>query len=255
MKYYDQITIGVISSLLLVNIPTGLSAQDEEKPWKAQAVLGLNLTSGNSDSRLYNGELSFERKSDKHEVFLKTIFAYGKTEDEVSEDNGKLSAQYNNLLNKQIYLYINTDIEYDEIAMLDYRLIAGPGIGHYFIKSDALTLKAEIGASYLQEKIDLPDTEETEVSVDDDDDAIALRVTQQFEWHITKTSKIWESVEYLPEFEDFDIWILNSEIGVESAINTSLNLRVSLLNQYDSNPAPGIKENDLTLKAGLVFNL
>lgn len=69
------------------------------------------------------------------------------------------------------------------------------------------------------------------------------------------TAKVWESAEYPPEFEDFNIYLLNSEIGVETAISGRLSLRLVVQNTYDGDPAPGVKENDIVIKSSLVCNL
>ena len=78
---------------------------------------------------MINTDLNIERKSEDHEFLLDVLFAHGKNDNETTEENGKLAAQYNYLFSRKVYSYINSKALYDEIAMIDYRLITGPGAG------------------------------------------------------------------------------------------------------------------------------
>ena len=62
-------------------------------------------------------------------------------------------------------------------------------------------------------------------------------------------------MEYLPEAEDFDNYLLTAEVGIEAAVSTRVSLRVVLQDKYDNTPALGAERNDLSLIAGLGFTL
>jgi len=86
-----------------------------------------------------------------------------------------------------------------------------------------------------------------------EDDYAALRVAQRFEYKLTETTRIWQAAEYLANFEDFESYLLNAEVGVEAALKGALSLRVVLLDKYDNVPAPGLEENDIALITSLVY--
>ena len=61
-------------------------------------------------------------------------------------------------------------------------------------------------------------------------------------------------IEYLPKVDEWaDNYLLNLEVGIDTAINKHWSLRVVLQDQYASQPAPGKKDNDLRLIAGTAY--
>jgi hypothetical protein len=115
----------------------------------------------------------------------------------------------------------------------------GPGLGVYAIKTAMTKLSGELGPSYIWEKVGGVK-----------DDYPALRVAEGFE-HKFGQGKVWQTAEWMPEFEDFSQYLVRAELGAEAAMNSHLNLRVVLQDRYDSLPAPGRDHNDLTTIIGL----
>lgn len=72
---------------------------------------------------------------------------------------------------------------------------------------------------------------------------------------MTKTAKLVQSLEYVPEAGDFSNYLLTGEAGIEAAISEHLNLRVVVQDKYDSTPAEGAEYNDVSLIAGLGLTL
>ena len=80
-----------------------------------------------------------------------------------------------------------------------------------------------------------------------------LRLAEKFEHKFNDKTKIWQSFEVLPEIEDFDNYILNAELGVETQLVQKLALRSYVQDTYDNQPAPGRKKNDIKLVTALVY--
>ena len=74
-----------------------------------------------------------------------------------------------------------------------WRFNIGPGLGYFFIKKPDASLLGELGVSYIRENFERVDPS----------DYYALRIAEQGEWKISKTSKVWEKAEYLPDISDF----------------------------------------------------
>lgn len=242
--------------LLIITILLSIAklSRAEEPEWKRSTAIGLNITSGNSDTSLLNVDLSAERKGSAHELILDSRIAKGETDDETTEENANARAQYNYLVTDRAYLYLNLDYLYDSIALIDYRVTAGPGAGYYFKKDDKCNFSMELGAAYITEKNDLANTVNT-AAIDDTEDSINLRAVSRYEYALSETARIWEVFEYLAEFEDFDLYLINYEIGIDAAINSHFTLRLVFEDKYDNNPAPGIEKNDIIVKSALVCNL
>lgn len=231
----------VLAAALCVTI----GARAEDGAWQSKAAAGLSIAQGNSDTMSLSLELTAGLKAAKNETSLGAAFAYGETDSSATEDNAKAFAHYSRLTENRIYMYVNCDIGYDSIASLDYRLVMGPGLGYHLLKDDTQELKIELGASYVSEKI----------RDGSGSDAIAVRVMQRYDRTLSKTAKLWETVEYLPEADNPDAFLLSAELGIETTISSKLSLRILIQDRYDSDPAVGVAENDVSARMALVYSL
>ena len=250
-RWWMWVILGIIVALCTTAV-TALPAEPDVD-WKRNIALGMNLTSGNTDTSLYTTDLSAKKKGTANEFDISGQFSYGEADNEKTEEHGKLEGQYNRLLTDRSYIYVNSGYSYDNIALLDYRFAAGPGWGHYLIKSADHSLSMEIGASFLSEKSDLP--ADTAASVDAREDTIVARVVQKYNIALSKTARIWQSAEYLAHADDTDIYFLNAELGLEAAINSQFSLRLTIKERYDSDPPPEVKKRDIATAVSLVCNL
>jgi putative salt-induced outer membrane protein YdiY len=60
-------------------------------------------------------------------------------------------------------------------------------------------------------------------------------------------------VEYLPQVDRWGNYIINSEIGVDTALTKKTSLKVFAIDSYDNEPAPGRKKNDLKLVTAIGY--
>lgn len=225
----------------------------EESTWQRRVGIGFNMTSGNSDTKLFNTDLSATTKRPRYEFVSDAQITYGKSDGETTVENGNTKAQYNRLFSARTYAYFNAEAAYDKIAHLDYRYMTGPGAGYYLVKNTKQNFSLELGLAYLKEKTETP-PQTSEIIDDVKDQAIILRLIQKYDIILTETSKAWESTEYLPEINDLNKYLINAEMGIDSAINAHFNLRLVIQEKYDSMPAVDIKNHDTTIKSALVYS-
>jgi putative salt-induced outer membrane protein YdiY len=224
--------------------------------WKTTIAAGANVTRGNSETLMLNGNVVSVFKQDKNEARVGVEANYGETEvtegsgsnatkrTDTNVNNARAFSEYRRLLTERDYLYGNAELMMDDVADIDYRLMVGPGVGRYFLMSNTQKLSGELGAAYIQEKV-----------AGDEDDRVALRLAERYELKVSATASVWQSAEFLPAFEDFNQYLLSGELGAEAAMNAKLSLRVVLQDKYNSDPAPGKDQNDLTLIAGVTYKL
>jgi putative salt-induced outer membrane protein YdiY len=245
---------GVLMGLTLAS-PAPVRAQDakpeEKKGWETVASAGVTLTRGNSDNFLATLGLDTKRKWSKDEMLLGASGGFGENTKHVPGDDTttktdqyiKGYGQWNHLFTERNYAGVRADAIYDEIAAIDYRVTLSPLAGHYFIKNAQTFLSGEIGPSVVFENTR---TEESTVY-------FAFRVAERFEHKFNDRTKIWQTAEWIPQVDNINNWLLNFEIGVSSALTKSMDLQVKLVDTYDREPAPGRRENDLKLIAGLAY--
>jgi putative salt-induced outer membrane protein YdiY len=242
------IGLGVMAMAALVAAQTGLGA--EQKTFTHTFALGATITDGNSDSR--QGNVSWLTEGEKEGLGAIRLGAEGNY-GEGRGDNGQMDKTIENAkvfgnvkktLTPMTYAYVDASYFYDDIALIDYRITVGPGLGLFLVKNDATQVSVEAGPSYVFERVD-----------GETDEHPALRVAERAEHKFSATARIWESVEFLPNTERFSDYLVNSELGVEAALNASLNLRLVLQDKYDSEPAADKDKNDLTFIAGVSVKL
>lgn len=223
---------------------------------------GLTLTDGNSETLAANVGLKTEGEQEGlGSVLAGAEFNYGestvKTEttdeagvttvaerDEKTVENAKVFANVKKTLCPRTFLSLDGTAAYDDVADIDYRATLGPGLGAYLVKNEKRELSLEAGPSYLWEKV-----------AGASDDYLALRFAERYVCQALKNAKLVQSLEYLPEAEDFDNYLLMGEIGIEAAMSEHLNLRVVLQDKYDNTPASGKERNDLSLIAGVGISM
>jgi putative salt-induced outer membrane protein YdiY len=244
MKYIGMRSSLTVGMFLLIMIPSaGASAE-----WERTIAIGINATEGNSETKALNGSIKAETSGDVHEARLGIDVNYGEStidgEDETTTDNTKAVVVYKYKFNGS-YIYNDNSILRDDIAAIDYRLITGLGGGYNVVKTETATLGLELGVAYIREEL----TDGTK------DDVLAPRVAARHDQKIGEAGKCWLSAEYLPNIDDTADYLVNGEVGVEAALNNSMNLRIVVQGRYDSTVPEDREKEDISLVSSLVYKL
>ena len=256
---------GAILTLIGVLAATSVRGADDASTntnkWEGSVGLGATIQQGNSDSVLVTLTATAQRKWEKDQLQLGITGGYGEArpqstatdpDPDMQKNTDYLGgmAQYNRLFSERLYAYGRVDALHDDIADIMYRVMLSPGAGYFVIREERLTLSGEVGPGYLWERL----RESTPTgNVYDNNDYATIRFGERLQWQISKTARLRQSLEYLPEASDWGNYIINATIAVEAAITSKLLLQVTFLNTYDSEPAPGSDQNDMKLIAGLGY--
>lgn len=210
--------------------------------WESTLAFGMTVTKGNSDTILLDSAFKTHRLNLTNEVTALIEGTYGKNDSVKNNETLHGLVQYNHLFTEHLYGYLLTDGFHDAIANIYYRLTVSPGLGYYFIKEKNRTLGVEAGPSFVYEKLD---GEYKTYS--------AARGAERFDQKIDDHTHIWQSAEILPQVDELRNFIVNAELGIETALSKRISLRVVLQDNYVNEPAPGRKKNDVKLISGLTY--
>lgn len=238
---------GLALTAALLGAHTHFPLQAAEAPappkWEKSAGVGLSATTGNTDSILFTANITALKKWDKNEVRLGADASYGETEDVKSAESARGYGQWNRLFSDRFFGYLRADVSHDAVADVDYRVSLSPGVGYYFIKNDTTSLSGEVGPGFVYEKAGRDET-----------GYMTLRVAERFEHKFNERVRLWQTAEYLPQVDDWENnFLLNFEIGVESKLTDKLSLKVFAVDNYDNDPVPGRKSNDLKVVTSLNY--
>lgn len=244
------LTAGLVTGATAAEKKTAKAAKAAEKPTFVSTLnAGLTMTDGNSETLAANASLVTEgEKGGLGSVRAGVEGNYGEStvndEKETTVENAKVFANVKKTLSLRTFAVLDGSVLYDDVALVDYRATIGPGLGVYLVKTDRHELSLEIGPSYVWEKVDGVK-----------DDFLALRIAERGSCQITANTKLVQAVEYVPNTEDFNDYLVTAEVGVETAMSERWTLRVVLQDKYDSTPADQAEHNDISLIAGVGFTL
>lgn len=221
-------------------------ATEEAKEWSVLTSLGLTLTDGNSDTFLATATFEAERDREKDELRFRAAAGYG--EDDTNgtriktQDFLRGSGQYNSLFTPRLYGGLKVEALRDDISDVDYRVITSPLMGYYFLKDERTQLAGEVGPSYVLER-----------RGGVEDDYFGVRISERFEHEFDSDARVWQSLEVLPQVDEFDNYVLEAEFGVSTKVTNSVGMRLVVQDTYVSEPAPDRENNDVKLIAGFEY--
>jgi len=228
------------------NAPATLPPPPPPK-WDTSLSLGLTVTGGNTRTLLATGNFNTSRKTPLNEFLAGGDGAYGKdttgTNDVKSAESLHGFFQYNRLATDRLYYGMRVDGLHDAVAGVNYRFTAAPLLGYYIVKETNMFLNTEVGPGFVYQRQSgqLPQNFAT------------LRLAEHFEDKITSTTKVWESVEFLPKVRRFTDYYVDGEVGVDTSITKHAAWTTYVQDSYYNIPTPGRLKNDIKLVTGIKY--
>jgi len=249
-------SVAVILSAILCAAAQSLLGADITnaipKPhWESVAAADLTLTRGNSQSFLATLSLNSVRKWTDNEILLGANAGYGDTTTKdatgnktttKNQDYLKGFSQWNHLFTERLYAGLRLEGLHDDIADINYRFTVSPLAGYYLLKQTNTFLSAEVGPSFVFQQLG----EKT-------DSYIGFRAGERFEHKFKRGAKVWETLEWIPQVDKFENWIMNAEVGISAPVTKSVDVRLVGQDSYNNRPATGRVKNDLKLMAGIGY--
>jgi putative salt-induced outer membrane protein YdiY len=218
--------------------------------WQSSAAAGLTMTSGNSETTLATVAAGTDRKTDDNEWSLGGDGAYGKSKVSGQAETTTTAnllhgfTQYNQLFTERFYALARVEGRHDEVADLWYRVSLSTGVGYYLIKNTNTDLSAEVGPGYVFQK-----------QGDETTSYNSLRVGEKFHQALSDRARLWQSLEWSPQVDQFNNYVINGELGIEADLtkDKKLALRSYVTDSFVNEPAPGRKQNDLTWVTAIAY--
>ncbi len=213
--------------------------------WKGDIQLGFDLSRSARNRELWYGRTRFTYRNQRFREIVDFQGAYGKTDGLLSANRMDGSSKTDVDLNKRMFLYGLGIASYDEVRRLDYYYEAGPGVGYRIITGTNMAFNAETGFSYTEASFaNAPSRNEPD-----------WRLAEDFTWHLNSRIDFEEKIAITPRVDDFSAYRIRMEGTVKFFVLKNMSLNLTMLNLYDTRPAPGVNKNDLQLRStvGLTF--
>jgi len=209
--------------------------------WGGDLEVGAALLFTEKDQQLYNGRFKLTYAYDRFRNAFDYLASYGKTEGVVSANRMDGSAKTDFDLGRRFYIYNLAGAGYDEIRKIDLRYEIGPGLGYHLIKLTNFVLNTETGAAYQSQHFSDSQVQET----------FYLRLAEYSTWSISKKLSIDEKFEFFPQVEGFDQYRFRFEANLRLLLQNNIYLNLTILDQYDTQPANTVQRNDLQLRSSI----
>ena len=216
--------------------------------WKREVSAGYNAASGNTrDSQAFGGFLVSRNRVRIDEITLKGDGFYSSSERKMNTQRWYGLGRYGLSLGraKKWYGFGRLEADHDRFADIDYRLVPAAGAGYWFYDLPEIKIMVEAGAGreYTYYRSNAREKREW------------VLIPRAFlEKKLFNNSKITQNLFWYPIFEDFGIYRLRSETTLEVALNKGLSLRLSLTDDYNSDPPKDTKNNDLRFTSSLAYS-
>jgi len=237
--------LSIVLITLAIAMTTAAQDTTPAKAWTSSIGAGLALTSGNTDTQNYN--LSFSTKYDpKQRIVFKAdaLLLRGVSNGETQVDRATAAARLEYALSDRTFAFAEVSYLRDPFKDIDYLIAPVAGAGYRVIKSDTRNLTVDAAAGVQIE------SNETHGRTSSG----ALKAGEDFDWALSKTSKLTQKFSALWKTNDFGDALYHFDAGLVTSVMTRLELKVAYAYDYKSRPpTPEIEKGDSALFATLLF--
>ncbi len=220
-----------------------------EKPWHGSVSAGINARKGNTSSESASGRFNLSRRKGPDELFLNGDTYFASSERRMTALKMLGGVRYDHYFepgNRGWYGLGRFEADQDRFADINQRLIPGVGPGYAFFNSEDFKIKFETAAGFSQ--TNFRDTTDNRFE--------AILIPRFFfESRIYGQSRFTQDVNVYAPLNEANGYRVRSESTVEAPFFDRLKIRLSLIDDYNSNPSAGAEKNDIRLISSVAYYL
>ncbi len=227
-------------------------AQTMPKPdglWRGSFGLGATGSSGNTESTSYslNGDAVRQTDKSKTNGYIQSV--YGESVSggnrQRTSDLIRAGGKHDRDINERKFAFGAIDLERNQLIDLNLRSVVASGLGYHVVKREGFTFDVSTGPAYNRERYSSNTREFVEW-------LFAEESTHAF----TPTVSLRQRLAYYPNLKESGEFRVLFDIGLVLKVTSNWSATITLNDRYQSNPLPGVKDNDLLFVTGLqyVFN-
>ena len=227
------------------------AVEEEEKPeatWQGEVSAGYNSSRGNTRNEQFSLN-AFVNRNRKHidEWTFKGNMYYSEADKEMDARKWYGMGRYAFSFGprKAWYNFYRVEANHDRFADVYYRVIPASGVGYWLfdLPETKLLVEGGLGLEY------------TDFYGDEKSTSNLVAAPRLFyEQELFKRAKFTQDIYVYPALTDSGSYRVHSESAFTLSINDKLGLRLSLIDDYNSDPPEDTKKNDLTLMSSVVYS-
>lgn len=214
--------------------------------WTGSVAIGLNGSSGNTETLSFRGEVTATRETSKYVTSGGLLYAYATRDGEETENRFDANARNDWKFKDSPWRFFALgQFTADEFQDWDYRVSAFAGPGYVFLESDRTFLLGRVGAGGSKE-----------FGGADEDVTPEGLLGLDFKHKLTDRQSVFATAEFYPALDELKQYRAMAKAGWEVLVDPEVNLslKVGVEDRYDSNPGEGFKRNDISYFALLSWS-
>ena len=244
-----------VASLLMAN--TALAQDKTDGLWRGTGGAALAMTRGNTDTSALNLTADAVNATAQDKLGLGGAYNYGKSKtagvSNTTADKWNAYGQYDYNLSPQAFVFGKLGFEADKLVHLDLRASAAGGLGYKVIATKELNFSLFGGAAYSTDQYGVPQTIGSSTGKHFQRSSVYL--AEESAHQLSATTAFKQRLDFYPGLSGDKAKLAKFSAGLAVAMNSTLNLTVSLTDNYNSAPPAGNKKNDLGLFTGINVKL
>ena len=241
-EFHPAVTEG--PGFLSMGLSEPLFGLGDWSEWDSSFELGVNGSSGNSDSFNLTTGFDFKRSSELTETKVAFKYINNQSDRVRVAHNARLSLDWEKKFGdrnagrfepSRWSWFVKNNYFYDEFRPFDLRVAINSGWGYRFLEDDIQMFKSRVGAGASREFGGLDDQWIPEALFGLD-----------YRRKISRRQKLEATLDYFPSWENFADYRVVTDVSWEFLLDeeTNLSLKLNLNDQYDSTP-DGARANDI----------
>src|SRR5712671_3969634 len=184
-------------------------------PWDSGVELGVNGSSGTSDSFSVHSGAFIKRESRFSMIDFDTNYNFTKGNGKASQNNASVDLTNDWLIDEKSpwTLFAKTNLFYDKFATFDLQTNMNLGVGYRFVHSPELDLMTRVGTGV-----------EREFGGENNEWVPESLVGFEYSQRVTKTQKFYGKVEYFPQWHQVGEYRAVGDVGWEIELVQPSNL-------------------------------
>lgn len=207
--------------------------------------IGARRSRGNIDEDRLDIDTLVELRRDRYRHGLLVEYDFQEAGDITVSDRRRYRYQFDLFVSDRWFYNTELGWERDQFADLAGRATFVAGLGYQFFDTELLRLSIQAGPAYLKEQF----------IVDDDREAVALRLTTDFRFRLNRAGlEFFHRNRWLQSFSQGDDWELETDTGLKLPIFGNLNAFTQLEYDYDNTPSGEADSKDEVWSVGLSYD-
>lgn len=215
--------------------------------WSGNANIGFSYTAGNSSTTtLATGIRAVKTGGDdKLTVYFRSLWNRNRDLASNATTSNALwgGARYDRNINDRMFGFAAYDFERDHPKKLNFRSVAGGGIGHHTAKNDRTELDIMLGAAWNRtwQQGDNTDTPEATIG-------------NSLKHRINGRIKIQESFTFFQNFTDKGEFRYMLDTTLSADVTKKIGWFVTVGNRFNNDPIDNSEKNDVLFTTGVKWN-